>query len=133
LLNNRQGNTKRASAEENPLEPWRTFQWRRLVSLSAGEPDMTFTASNVRFAQSGHALQVLKCALMPRSGRCFFNQLTRARQLRSTTCWNFLLNIQERPRNATSITKPMPEEASLSKARCLSAVGGRQEMTERAL
>jgi len=41
------------------------------------------------------------------------NQLTRSRQLRSTTCSSFLLNIQERPRNTTSITKPMPEEASL--------------------
>jgi hypothetical protein len=41
------------------------------------------------------------------------NQLTRAPQLRSTTCSNFLLNIQERPRNTTSITKPMPEEVSL--------------------
>ena len=34
-------------------------------------------------------------------------------QLRSTTRSSFLLKIQERPRNTTSITKPRPEEASL--------------------
>ena len=45
--------------------------------------------------------------------KMLFQSATRARQLRSTTCSSLLLNIQERPRNTTSITKPMPEEVSL--------------------
>ena len=38
--------------------------------------------------------------------------ISAAPQLRSATCSSFLLSIQERPRNATSITKPRPEDAS---------------------
>jgi hypothetical protein len=80
------------------IGPKRTFQNSQSMSLSG-----------VKRTSCRHAAM---SANDPKR-KMLFQSATRARQLRSTTCSNLLLNIQERPRNTTSITKPMPEEVSL--------------------